>query len=179
MDQADLFSLRAPLTGKQRKTAKLVGKRCLVSTSLGGIDTTVLWDTGSQVSIVGTNWRKKYLPGVEVRPVKELLEEGGLELSAANGTNIPYEGWMETEFTLSKNAVAGMSDRLVQVPILVASGNIGCPITGFNVIEELALRHDMCEDSISPGHMVNRLCSALEVGHRTTRAVICSEGAKA
>lgn len=36
MDQADLFSLGSPLTGKQRQTAKLVGKRCLVRASLGG-----------------------------------------------------------------------------------------------------------------------------------------------
>jgi len=53
-EKAELFSLGAPLTGKQWQTAKLVGKRCLVRASLGGVDTTVLWDTGSQVSIVGT-----------------------------------------------------------------------------------------------------------------------------
>lgn len=172
MDQADLCSLRVPLTGKQRQMAKLVGKRCLVCASLGGVDTAILWDTGSQVSIVGTNWRKKHLPDAEVRPVKELLEEGALELLAANGTSIPYEGWIETEFSLSKNAVAGMSDRPVQVPILVASGDIERPIIGFNVIEELALRSDTCEDCIPPGHMVNKLCSALEVGRKTARAVL-------
>lgn len=53
MEKTDLFSVNTPLTGKQRQTAKLVGKRCLV-----GVDTTILWDTGSQVSIVGTNWKK-------------------------------------------------------------------------------------------------------------------------
>lgn len=142
MDQADLFTLKVPLTGKQRQTAKLVGKRCLVRASLGGVDTVVLWDTGSQVSIVGTNWRKTYLPHAEVRPVKELLEDGALELPAANGTSIPYEGWIEIEFSLSKNAVAGMSNRPVQVPILIASSDIERPIIGFNVIEELALRSD-------------------------------------
>lgn len=52
----------------------------------------MLWDTGSQV--VGAEWKRKYLPDVEVRPVEELLEEGELDLSAANGTDIPYEGWM-------------------------------------------------------------------------------------
>lgn len=90
----DLFNLKTPLTGKQQQTAKLVGKRCLVRASLGRVDTTILWDTGSQVSIVGANWKRKYLPDVEVRPVEELLEEGALDLSAANGTDIPYEGWM-------------------------------------------------------------------------------------
>ncbi|KAI4885982.1 hypothetical protein NFI96_028798, partial [Prochilodus magdalenae] len=169
---ADLFNLRTPLTGKQWQTAKLVGKRCLVRASLGGVDTTILWDTGSQVSIVGRNWKRKYLPDVEVRPVQELLEEGALELSAANGTEVPYEGWVEVEFTLSKNAVAGMSDKPVLVPILVASSDIERPIIGFNVIEELALINDTPRDGAPSAHMVQKLCSALEVGRRTARAVL-------
>lgn len=171
-ENVELFSLRAPLTGKQRQTAKLVGKRCLVRASLGGVDTSILWDTGSQVSIVGTNWKRKYLPDVKVRPVEELLEEGALELSAANGTDIPYDGWMEVEFTLSKNAVAGMSDKPVVVPILVASSDIERPIIGFNVIEELALTNDTCGDCTPSGQMVEKLCSALEVGRKTARAVL-------
>ncbi|XP_037643835.1 uncharacterized protein LOC119498836 [Sebastes umbrosus] len=118
------------------------------------------------------NWKRKYLPDTEVRPVKELLEEGALELSAANGTDIPYEGWMEIEFTLSKNAVAGMNDKPVLVPILVSSSDMTRPIIGFNVIEELALTNDTGEDCMPSGHMVKRLCSALEVGHKTARAVL-------
>lgn len=39
MDQAGLFSLGVPLTGKQLQTTKLVQKRCLVHASLEGIDT--------------------------------------------------------------------------------------------------------------------------------------------
>ncbi len=171
-DKEDLFSLNTPLTGKQQQTAKLVGKRCLVRASLGGVDTTILWDTGSQVSIVGANWKKKYLPDIKVRPVKELLEEGALELSAANGTDIPYEGWMEIEFTLFKNAVAGMSDKPVLVPILVASSDIDRPIIGFNVVEELALTNDSSGDCTLSDYMVKRLCSAMEVGRKTARAVL-------
>lgn len=172
MDKDDQFKLKASLTGKQQQTAKLVGKRCLVRASMGGVDTVVLWDTGSQVSIVGADWKKKHLPDVEVRPVEELLEEGALDLSAANGTAIPYEGWMGIEFTLSKNAVSGMSDKPVLVPILVASEEFARPVIGFNVIEELALANDSPGDSLPPGHMVQRLCSALEVGSKTARAVL-------
>ena len=64
-DQVDPFSLRAPLIDKQWQKVKLVGNRCLVCASLGGIDTTVMWDTVSQVSIVGMNWRKKYVSVAE------------------------------------------------------------------------------------------------------------------
>ncbi|KAI3363967.1 hypothetical protein L3Q82_001565 [Scortum barcoo] len=123
INQAGHFYLNAPLTGKQQQAARLVGKKCLVRASFGGVSTTVLWDTGSQVSIVGASWKRKYLPDVEVRPVKELLEEEALDLSAANETDIPYEGWMGIEFTLPKNAVSGMSDKPVLVPILIASSD--------------------------------------------------------
>lgn len=46
-----------------------------------------------------------------MRPVTELLEDGSLERSAANGTDIPYTGWMEIEVALPKDAVAGMNDK--------------------------------------------------------------------
>ena len=171
-DKVDQFTLTAPLSGKQQQAAKLVGKRCLVRAFLGGVDTTVLWDTGSQVSIVGDSWKRKYLPDVEVRPVEELMDEKELDLSAANGTAIPYEGWMGIEFTLSKNAVSGMSDKPVLVPILVASGDLERPIIGFNVIEELAMANDTSGDCIHRDHMVQRLCSALAVRRKTARAVL-------
>lgn len=87
------------------------------------------------------NWRKKYLPDAEVRTVKELLEEGELKFSAANA--IPYAGWMEIEFTLSKNATAEMRDKPVQVLILVATDDIRQSIIGFNDTEELTQRNDV------------------------------------
>lgn len=132
----------------------------------------MLWDSGSQVSIVGADWKNKYLPDVPVRPVTELLEEGELDLSAANGTDIPYEGWIEVEFTLSHKAVPGMSEQSVLVPVLVASSDLERPIIGFNVIEELALTSDTSENCSPVGHMVQRLSSALEVGRRTAHAVL-------
>lgn len=122
--------------------------------------------------MVGGSWKRQYLPDVEVRPVEELIEEGVLDLSAANGTDIPYEGWMGVDFALSKNAVAGMSEKRVLVPILVAIGDLERPIIGFNVVEELALTNDTAEDCAPAGYMVQRLCTALEVGRKTTRAVL-------
>lgn len=116
--------------------------------------------------------KRQYLPDVEVRPVEELIEEGVLDLSAANGTDIPYEGWMGVEFALSKNAVAGISEKPVLFPILVAIGDLGHPIISFNVVEELALTNNTAEDCAPAGHMVQRLCTALEVGRKTARAVL-------
>ncbi len=65
-----------------------------------------------------------------------------------------------------------MSDKPVLVPILVANDEMEHPIIGFNVIEELALTNDTKEDNIPVGRIVKRLCTALEVGHRTAKAVL-------
>lgn len=56
--------------------------------------------------------------------------------------------------------------------VLVASHDSERPIIGFNVIEELALTNDTHDDCIPSGHMVKRLCSVLEVGHKIARAVL-------
>nr|XP_023656141.1 uncharacterized protein LOC111837914 [Paramormyrops kingsleyae] len=170
-NSVDIFHTTIPPSGKQQRVTRLVGKRCLVQGSLGGVATSVLWDTGSQVSIVSSEWKRKYLPEVEVRPVRDLVEEGGLILSAANKTRIPYEGWMGVEFRLSKSTLAGTSDSPLWVPILIASTDMERPIIGFNVIEELAQKAAAESDTPS-GSMVQRLCSALDVGRKRARAIL-------
>lgn len=65
-----MLTSQAPLTRKQERTAKLVGHKSLVQCNLGGILTTVLWDTGSQVSIVDMDWKKTHLPDAEIQPVQ-------------------------------------------------------------------------------------------------------------
>lgn len=65
------------------------------------------------------DWKEKYLPDINVRPVKKLLEDQSLELSAATRIDIPYKGWIEIKVTLFKDAVAGMSDKPVMVLVLV------------------------------------------------------------
>lgn len=60
---------------------------------------------------------------------------------------------MEIEVTLSKDAVADMSDKPVVVLVLVASHDIERPVIDFHVIEEPALTNDTHEDCIPSGHM--------------------------
>ncbi|XP_015249862.1 PREDICTED: uncharacterized protein LOC107097282 [Cyprinodon variegatus] len=115
------------LSKKQEKTAKLIGRRNLVQCNIGGVPVTALWDTGSQVSIVDLNWKREHLADAHFRSVSELLEEGMLDLSAANGTEIPYEGWVGVEFSLTENR-----DSELLVPFLVSSQPMVKPIVGFN-----------------------------------------------
>ncbi|XP_030590038.1 uncharacterized protein LOC115783375 [Archocentrus centrarchus] len=154
-----------PLSKKQEKTAKLIGRKNLVQCHIGGVPVTALWDTGSQVSIVDLDWKEKHLPDAAVRSVKELLEEGMLDLSAANGTEIPYEGWVGVEFSLTDNR-----DSELLVPFLVSSQPITKPIVGFNVIEELA-KSNMSSDRTLPNKFLHSLGSALDVGQKKAKAV--------
>ena len=57
----------------------------------------------------------------------------GLDLKAANGTDLRYEGWVELTFNLTEDDF----DHNVKVPFLIAKDSLDMPIVGFNVIEEI------------------------------------------
>ena len=55
-----------------------------------------------------------------------------------NGTDIPFDGWMEVRFKLAGNVTT--ADELT-VPVLVGQKEQEYLITGFNVIEEVLSQH--------------------------------------
>lgn len=57
-----------------------------------------------------------------------------LRLKAANGSEIPYIGWVDIQFDLETQ---GGPDYRCQIPILVTEEDILEPIIGFNVIREI------------------------------------------
>ena len=124
------------LTPKQYDVvAKLVGEKCQIHCVIDGVETNALWDTGSQVSILPRGWLKKNCPSISVRDIEELLgTHVELNLTAANGTSIPYEGWVPIEFKLG---TAQHSTQQIEVPFLVAREGVECPIIGYNVIESI------------------------------------------
>ena len=133
-DTSDSGMYVSHLTPNQHaKVAKLVGKRCMVQCVMNNVQTQALWDTGAQVSIVSKDWIAENLPTAESRQMDELLNDKGLDLKAANGTEIPYEGWIEVSFKLAtSDDKHGMS-----VPFLVSKDALDHPIVGYNVIEEI------------------------------------------
>ena len=67
-------------------------------------------------------------------------ESDNLKLTAANGSAIPYDGWVEVEFSL-------MSDersKKIQVPLLVKSDSLDYPIIEHNVIDEFVTQQSDC-----------------------------------
>ena len=80
----------------------LVGNRCIVECYIQGHKTCALWDTGSQVCIVDEKWRRRHVPREKVKYVSELLDASDdLKITAANGQNMPYIGFIEVTFGLA------------------------------------------------------------------------------
>ena len=116
--------------GKQKRIAKLVRRKCSVQWYLDDRPLEVLWDTGTQVSIVSEGFLKSQLSSVQIQDVERLRgSNGSISLQAASGTDIPYCGWAEIGVRLSNE-----NEAEIIVPFLVTTEDIEQPIIGFNVI---------------------------------------------
>ena len=118
--------------GHHNKITKLVGRRCTIDCYLNNIPSTALWDTGAQVSLVSAEWLHHNLPELVIHPVSELVQyEQDLDLRAANGTTIPFEGWVEMEIQMKTPETS----LQMSFPALVTKDQLQQPIIGYNVIE--------------------------------------------
>lgn len=123
------------LTKEHSRVTDLVGKKCLINCYLQGKKTQVLWDTGSQVSAIDEVWKADNVPDTKLRDIAEIVDpDNPLQVEAANGTEMPYVGWVELTFRLAA------SDEELHVPMLVMKGSQQPrPIIGFNVIERIVI----------------------------------------
>ena len=104
---------------------------------------------------------KKHFPNKTIRKIEELLEETEeIKLVAANGTPIPYEGWVELEMQLLSDG----TDRKesIQVPFLVTKETLDLPIIGLNVICELT-RDNFGLTNGGNRHAINQLKQSFPV----------------
>lgn len=120
-------------TQEHAQVVRLVGRKCTVKCLINGIETEALWDTGAQVSIISRSLVRNCLPCCDVRDIGELLGMNGLYLKAANGTDLPYEGWVELAFS----PIEGNFDHTIKVPFLVAKDSLNTPIVGFTLSRKL------------------------------------------
>lgn len=125
---------QSPRVAKARAVASLIGKKALVQSYLNGLAVTSLLDSGSQVSIVSCAWKEKYLPDLSIHSVSEILGEEELKVIAANGSLIPYDGWVAITVNLPGNLDPNLS---ISVPFLISSYPMDKPLIGFNVLEVL------------------------------------------
>ncbi len=80
------------ISDRDRLLKHAVGKCPVVDLKIGGVDVSCLLDTGSQVSTITEHFFKEHLAGEE----KDMLyTTGWLKITAANGLDIPYLGYLE------------------------------------------------------------------------------------
>ena len=82
------------------------------------------------MSLISDQLVRRNFPGITLKNVSELLNSE-LNLTAANGGEMPYIGWVELNFRLLS------SKEELAVPFLVTDQSLDTPIIGFNVIEEI------------------------------------------
>ena len=129
MPPPDAGHFSTHLTPKQHeKIVGLVGNRSSINCQLNGKMVEALWDTGSQVSICSEAFLRENFRETEVRDISDLISPN-LNLTAANGTAIPYQGWVELEFQVAPEA------ETLAVPFLIAKESLDLPLIGYNVIE--------------------------------------------
>ena len=141
------------------KITRLVGSKCMVKCLLNDIDSTALWDTGSQISILSEQFLAKHFPQLKTRDLSELLDKGvDLELRAVNNTTVPYKGFVELDFQLLDG-----ENLSLKVPFLVTDADIDNPLIGYNVIKEIVKLAKQNEDSFdSENNEDNELVTAIE-----------------
>ena len=112
----------------QNRLCKLIGNKPLFDCLLNGVDTQVLWDTGSMIALLNLAWLKSHFPTVDLRPIAAFLErEGEVRFTAANNTEVTIVGCVVLTFTIGGNSFP--------VPFLVTDAELSQPIVGYNVIE--------------------------------------------
>lgn len=106
----------------------------MVSCAINGVPLQMLLDSGAQVTMVGRAWMKKTLPNVQIQPLQSLLFDQPLEILAANGTDVPFEGWADVELQVCSQNYGHVT---IQVPVLISKNVLNSPLLGSNVIAEM------------------------------------------
>lgn len=146
----------SPSTGKQEVATRahnvsqkrvlpkrLVGGKCTANISVGGVDTSTLLDTGSQVTTLAKSFYETHLSELPIQPISDMLEVEG-----ANGQPVPYLGYVEVNLRFPKTFLESepeISTLALIVPDL--RSNCGVPLlVGTNTLDPL---YDQCENDLS------------------------------
>lgn len=115
-------------------------------------------------------WKSNNLPDSKILPISDLLSDDEmLNLRAANGSEIPFEGWVEVKLSLydPKTKTSGSDEILV--PVLVSKDIAQRPIIGFNAIEEIMRDR---EDQVQPSDRLTLLRNSLRLGTGKAEALL-------
>ena len=109
---------------------KLVDARPLVNVQLNGKRVQGLWDTGAMISLINEKVLKELFPGIKIHSIYDFTGED-FKVTVANKSVMSVSGVAILDFGVDE------SHPLFQVPFLVTSQEMTCPIIGYNTIEHL------------------------------------------
>lgn len=90
-------------------------------------------------------------------------------MRAANGSEIPFEGWVPISFSLCEPKAKEEKSDEILVPVLVSRDIIQRPIIGFNFIEEMFIN---TENQVQPSESVALLRNSLRLGSGKAEALL-------
>ncbi|KAJ8010531.1 hypothetical protein DPEC_G00076050 [Dallia pectoralis] len=159
-------SVLGPCKNKTDNIIKLIGSKALTQCNLNGLTVRALLDTGAQVSMVDREWKDKYLPSVDVKPLRELLGwQDDLKVYAINGDLIPFDGWAVITVNLLGNEDPSLS---INVPFLVSKMPIERPLLGFNLVEALIQGQS---EQLMPT-LTSLLAGAIDIPHEKAQTLV-------
>lgn len=126
----------------------------------------MLLDSGAQVSIVEKSWVQKALPNVTIQPLESLLPEHPLKVTAANGTEVPFDGWIEVLLEIKSLKYGSVA---LYVPLLVSQESVSSPLLGFNVIQEIIMGNT---DQTNNINLVDLLSEALRIQKNSVETLV-------
>ncbi len=101
-------------------------------------------------------------PDLIIHPISNLLSDDELlDLRAANGSEIPFQGWVEISFSLYDSKAKTTGSDEVLVTVLVRRQIAQRPIIGYNAIEEILTGG---EDQSQPGERLTLLRNSFRLG---------------
>ena len=126
-------------TKQKHKVTGLIGEKCLINVLLNNKLSSVLLDTGAQVSVINDKYLRENFPHVDEYHVNELLDEpDSLRVQWGNQTGIPF-----SKYTVINLCIGEGEDKYhLDVPFLITTDQISNPILGFNAIKHIAQTTD-------------------------------------
>ena len=114
--------------------ASLAGERCFLNCYLNDHPSTLLLDSGAQVSINNIEELAKTVPNVKIQHISSILDNcDTIRVQWGDGQNISFEGWVDMKVKIGKN------DRSteIDVPFLVTTQKINNTTLELNAIKHL------------------------------------------
>ena len=108
---------------------RLIGEKPLLHCTIDDVPVDGLWDTGSPLCMVDSQWFSEKFPEGEIMSILKFLEGDNLHLCAANNTDVAVEGVAVLEL--------GIGSHRFPVPFIICKEKLNNPLIGYNVIKHL------------------------------------------